>query len=274
VSEARPGRPPELGIDDLQLRPLTARSVILSVLLGSHPPLLPVRAVVRTGELFGISEGTTRVALSRLAADGDVVADQGHYCLSDRLVARQRRLDEGLVPATRPWRGGWEVGVLASDARSQADRAAVRAQLEALRLAELRPGVWIRPANLRRPWPASLDGQAWRFDAHPYDAEPHQAHPHQNGKASRELVDALWNVEDWARRAETLLAAFKNSDEPPRRFVIAAAVLRHLQADPLLPPGLLPPRWPGRRLRAAYDGYVAELQSMLQQEWIRGRRGP
>ena len=71
---------------------LSARSVLLSVLLGSDPPRLPVQLLVRTTELFGISEGTTRTALSRMAAAGEVVAEGGRYALAaDRLVARGRR---------------------------------------------------------------------------------------------------------------------------------------------------------------------------------------
>ena len=37
------------------VRPLTARSVVLSLLLGAHPPRLPVRDIVDAGEAFGIS---------------------------------------------------------------------------------------------------------------------------------------------------------------------------------------------------------------------------
>jgi phenylacetic acid degradation operon negative regulatory protein len=262
---------------DLRLRPLTARSVILSVLLGSHPPQLPVRALVRTGELFDITEGTTRVALSRLAADGDVVAEQGRYRLSDRLVARQRRLDEGLTPATRPWRRVWEMAILTWGARSTVaqgapargalargtvgvDRSDLVADLGALRLAELRPGVWVRPANLRRPWPPHLDGGVWRLDG--------QAH---GGSGSdRDLAAALWDLDGWATRAESLVGALAAASSPARRFVIAAAMRRHLQADPLLPPSLLPAGWPGRRLRRAYDRYAAEVQVMLRQEGIVG----
>ena len=34
----------------MELRPLTARSVVLSTLLGSHPPRLPARYLVRVGD--------------------------------------------------------------------------------------------------------------------------------------------------------------------------------------------------------------------------------
>jgi phenylacetic acid degradation operon negative regulatory protein len=47
-------------------------------------------------------------------------------------------------------------------------------------------------------------------------------------------------------------------------FVTSAAVLRHLQSDPLLPPSLLPDRWPGDTLRADYDRFDAAYRSVLR----------
>lgn len=38
-----------------------------------------------------------------------------------------------------------------------------------------------------------------------------------------------------------------------------AAVVRHLLADPVLPPALLPADWPGAELRAAYGDHQREL---------------
>ena len=46
VTHPGPERARPAATDGLGLRPLTARSVILSVLLGAHPPLLPVRSIV------------------------------------------------------------------------------------------------------------------------------------------------------------------------------------------------------------------------------------
>jgi phenylacetic acid degradation operon negative regulatory protein len=45
----------------------------------------------------------------------------------------------------------------------------------------------------------------------------------------------------------------------PGRFVTAAAMVRHLLTDPVLPDELLPTQWPGLRLRAAYNDFAAEL---------------
>ena len=47
-------------------------------------------------------------------------------------------------------------------------------------------------------------------------------------------------------------------------FVLSAAVLRALQADPLLPAALLPADWPGRALRADYDRYDAAYRAVLR----------
>ena len=51
-------------------------------------------------------------------------------------------------------------------------------------------------------------------------------------------------------------------------FELSAAVLRHLQADPLLPAELLPEDWPGGHLRATYDGWDARYRATLR-EWSR-----
>ena len=44
---------------------------------------------------------------------------------------------------------------------------------------------------------------------------------------------------------------------------MSAAVLRHFQADPLLPAELLDRHWPGARLRADYDRYDAAYRGAL-----------
>jgi phenylacetic acid degradation operon negative regulatory protein len=252
------------GAAGLDLRPLTARSVILSILLGTHRPSLPVRVLVRTVERFGISEGTTRVALSRLASEGDVVAHDGAYGLSPRLLNRQHRQDEGLHPAVRPWRGGWELAVLRPGAHGSNQRAGARSELAELRLAELRSGVWTRPNNLVRVWPESLQAMLWCFEAKAtFEAA-----------TSADLVSSLWNLPAWADQAEALLESLAATDDPAQRFALAAAVIRHIRDDPVLPPALLPPRWPGRRLRAAYESYGREVGELMRREHERHASRP
>ncbi len=230
----------------VDLRPLSARSVVLSLLLGTHPPELPVKDLLRAVEPFGIGGSTLRAALSRMVAAGDLRRADGVYGLSDRLLERQRRQDAAVHPRTRRWDGAWEMAVVTATGRGPAERADLRARLTALRLAELREGVWLRPANLLRPWPDDLGGVVARFTARP--AEP-----------AREMAARLWPVAAWAEAARALLAHVERADRPADRFTALAAVVRHLLADPVLPAALLPADWPGPALRTAYTGYRREL---------------
>jgi phenylacetic acid degradation operon negative regulatory protein len=126
--------------------------------------------------------------------------------------------------------------------------------MTALRLAELREGTWLRPANLLRARPPVVAEQCTLLTGAP-DGDP------------AELAAALWDLDGWAAGARALTAAADAAAEAgdlARRFTVSAAVLRHLLADPLLPAGLLPGDWPGAALRARYDAFEADLRAVLQ----------
>lgn len=251
--------------------PLTARSVLASVLLGTDPPWLPTPLLVRTAALFGISAGTTRTALSRMVSAGEAVGERGGYRLVGRLVARQERQTASRLAATERWDGTWELATVDGDAgRAAADRAALRDALRALRLVELREGVWSRPDNLdpgRSPGARSVVVEwchTWR------GAVP----------APPPVVEQLWDLRGWASTAAELrndltelVTGFERGDpaELAAGFVTSAAVLRHLQADPLLPDELLPDHWPGTALRSEYDRYDAAYRSVLR-AWFAAER--
>ncbi|MFE1236457.1 PaaX family transcriptional regulator C-terminal domain-containing protein [Streptomyces tendae] len=237
--------------DGLALRPLSARSVVLSLLLGTHPPELPARDLVRLVEGFGVGSSTVRAALSRMAAAGDLRRTDTGYRLSERLLERQRRQDEALRPHTRAWDGDWETLVITSTGRGPAARAELRTGLTALRLAELREGVWLRPANLDRPLPAGLDGVAERLVSRPE-------------APARELAARLWPLGEWADTARALLARVHRVRRPADRLAAFAAVVRHLLADPVLPAELLPADWPGTALRDAYARYQREQSGQVR----------
>lgn len=231
------------------IRPLSARSVVLSLLLGVHPPELPVRALIRTVEPFGIAESALRAALSRMVAAGDLHRADAAYRLSERLIERQLRQDAAVDPHVRAWRGEWEMAVVTATGRGPAERAELRAELAALRLAELREGTWLRPANLPRPWPGHLDPLVQRFTARP-------------DRPAHELAAALWPLDEWAAGARALLAHLAAVRRPADRFAAFAAAVRQLLRDPVLPAGLLPPDWPGPELRAAYVDYQREFTDL------------
>lgn len=234
------------------IRPLTARSVVLSTLLGYHPPELPVSALVRVGALFGIAERTIRVALTRMVADGDVVADNGVYRLTERLVERQARQDEICSPRTRRWRGAWEMAIVTAPPRPLAERVALRKSMVGLRLAELREGVWVRPANLIREPHATVLEQCTFFEGRPVTD-------------SLELAGSLWDLPAWAAEARRLRQELDGATSLADGFIATAEVIRHLLLDPVLPPELLPEDWPGTDLRQRYVEFVSAYATRLRE---------
>ncbi len=234
------------------LRPLTARSIVLSTLLGHHPPRLPARALVQVGALFGVAEGTVRVALSRMVAAGDLDQTDGGYGLTARLLERQARQDDSRAPRLRPWDGSWEVAVVTAERRPAPERAALRRTMAGLRLAELREGTWVRPANLDRTLGAAVGAQCTVFTS---------AAPADDPAA---LTARLWDLPGWAGHARALVAALNRAGDLAERFTVSAAALRHLLTDPVLPETLLPPHWPGADLRRHYDTFERELGEVLR----------
>ena len=224
------------------LRPVSARSALLGLLMGAEVPTLSARELVAGGGLVGFSETTVRVALSRMVAAEDLVRTaDGRYRLSERLSHRQRRQEAAIHVQAGAWDGEWDMVVVTATGRSAADRASLRATLADLRLAELREGVWVRPANLDLAWSDHLAGLCERLTMRP-TTDP------------AELAGRLWDLTGWADRARELLAA-TDTDDPVLRFTACATSVRHLLEDPALPDELLPADWPGAALRKAHLDY-------------------
>ena len=239
---------------------MTARSVMASALLGMDPPELPVAQLVRLTGLFGISENRARVALSRMVAAGEATSDgAGHYRLAGHLADRQARQSASRAGITAEYDGSWWLAVVTTSGSAADVRGTRRRTLTYARLGELREGVWMRPGNVAVLLPDSLDADVELMHAVPPDAA---------GLAAR-----LWDLDGWAGHATELLAALDAlvPDGPEALapgFELSAAVLRHLQADPLLPRQLEPPGWPGARLRGRYDEWDARYRATLN-AWSR-----
>lgn len=224
---------------------LTARSVVLSVLLGAHPAWATASELIRLTADFDIREPTLRVALTRMVGAGDLVRSADGYRLSDRLLARQRRQDDAIDPRTRPWDGSWTTLVITAVGTDARTRSALRTALRDNRFGELREGVWMRPDNLGTALPGDIADRIRVL--HARDDDP------------VDLAGRLWDLPDWAERGRRLLADLAAARDIPTRFVTAAAIVRHLLTDPVLPAELLPPDWPGAELRTAYTDFAAEL---------------
>ena len=224
---------------------MTARSVVLSVLLGAHPAWASAAELIRLTSDFDIREPTLRVALTRMVGAGDLVRSADGYRLSDRLLMRQRRQDDAVHPRLTVWDGIWTTLVITRVGEDPRSRATLRKLLQDSRFGELREGIWLRPANLRAELPDEVAARVRVL--------------HSRDDAASELAGQLWDLPSWAGHARALLAEMAAAGDVPGRFVAAAGMVRHLLADPVLPDELLPRRWPGDELRDAYAEFAAEL---------------
>lgn len=229
----------------IELPTLSARSVVLSVLLGAPQGRLAVRDILTTGQMCDVSPATMRVALSRLVSAGELAMTDGVYSLSPAHLQRQQAQQLALEPSTRAWDGTWETAVVVESGRDAADRARLRTDLTAARLAELREGIWMRPANLVRP--GIVDPHVTTMVSRPSDPEL--------------IVRQLWDLPGWAGTGRALLSAADTDELDAPRFAAAAALIRHLRTDPVLPPALQPDDWPADAMRTAYDHYRTQLHA-------------
>ncbi len=239
------------------MRPLNARSLVLSVLLGLDPPVLPARALVRLAEMFGIAPGTMRTALSRMAAAGELDGDGDGYRLVGRLLERKAAQDIGRRPPVDDWDGSWIAAVVTAERRDVAARRAFRSHMANLRMGELRPDTWMRPANL--PGPDGDDGLV--VVRGPLD-----------GVDPAALAARLWPLSELAATAiglarrldETLPGLAERRPEAlPATITLAAEVVRFLRREPLLPPLLTPQPWPPDALRDRYREFDRALGRAL-----------
>ncbi|MGB0971818.1 MAG: PaaX family transcriptional regulator C-terminal domain-containing protein [Mycobacterium sp.] len=224
---------------------MTARSVVLSVLLGAHPAWATSGELIVLTRDFGIRESTVRVALTRMVSAGDLVRSEDGYRLSDRLLERQRRQGDAINPRRHSWDGTWTTLVITSIGDEARARATLRNTLQDKRFAELREGVWLRPDNVGVELGGEVTERVRVLRA--------------SDDAPVELAARLWDLAGWARTGREMLTAMAEAGDVPGRFAAAASMVRHLLTDPVLPDELLPDGWPGGPLRVAYEEFAAEL---------------
>lgn len=223
---------------------LTARSVILSALLGIHPAEAPAGMLVRIAAELELQESAVRVALTRMVAVGDLERRDRAYRLAPRLLERQRRQDAALASAVRAWTGNWRLALVTTGAADSTDRAVLREWLRNEKFGELREGAWIRPDNIEIA--PDTTGRLNYLTARP--DEP-----------ASKLANRLFDLRGWANQAQHLITVSESAASMRERFELAAACMRHLLNDPLLPPELLPAEWPGDSLRTLYELFRADF---------------
>ena len=243
---------------DARLRPLNPRSIVLSVLLGSHPPRMPVGRLLEFTSLFDLADGTVRTALSRMVAAGELVNDDGTYRLAGRLIDRQAQQDAGRHDPPTDWDGTWWTVAVTTERRTMAERREFRSRAIGARLGELRPDLWLRPANIAiatdLPDVIVTCGPMITGDEHG-------------------LVDQLWDLDGLRSRAEAHHQALDDAavrlDAPDDgalvdAFVALAGAQQFLRIEPQLPAELAP-HATGSAVRERYSDVVGDFRVRLSQ---------
>ncbi|MCY1158638.1 MAG: PaaX family transcriptional regulator [Citricoccus sp.] len=130
---------------------------LLVVLMGDYwfgrPEPLPSSALVELLGLFGVTAGSARASIQRLAHRGFLVPSRNgrktayavHAESRDALAEHVRRLFQAHHP--RPWDETWTIVTYSVPDAESPDRRLLRERLRSLRFGHLNDGVWVRPGH-------------------------------------------------------------------------------------------------------------------------------
>ncbi|SDF41481.1 transcriptional regulator, PaaX family [Lentzea fradiae] len=254
--------PPPDAVAGAAVRPETA----VLVLLGDH--VLDRGIAVSTGGVvaalgrLGIGEHATRTALNRMGRRGLLhtrrrgrqaflgLTEQGTAVLRDG----QRRLDGDVVDGD--WDGRWTLLTFSVPESRRADRHALRTRLGWFGFGPLRSGLWVSTKA------ADVSATLAELDLLDH-AEVFRAEAFMWTDPARVAAEA-WDLPSIAAGYEGFLARWGNDasghlDVLSRRVLLGAEWLLLIRHDPVLPPALLPERWPGTR--------AVELFRALRTSW-------
>ena len=247
-------------------RPVKPRDILWD-LFGDHlryvgDGVVPMRALTRLLDVFGVGESTSRVVLSRMRREGWFTTRrdgrQTSYALTGRSI---QMLDEGRARifdrGRDDWDGVWRMVIYAVPEESRGERDRVRRTLAWHGFGPLAAATWISPhPRLQTVRGALADLPATRADL----LESRSLSP----AADREMAFRCWDLDGLGRDYAALVGGYERlpaaaglaalpGPEALRRQVELVASYRRLPfRDPDLPAALLPEGWPGRRAHALF----------------------
>lgn len=229
--------------------PPKPQRLIMNVMTAMEAPVIQVRDAIGICELFGVTSNSTRVALTRLSADGLIESsERGQY----QLTARAHELVDDLrcwrstMERLRAWSGDW-IAVHGS-VLGRSDKAALRRRNRALDMngfRELSRDLHVRPDNLtggidalrERLCRLGLDDRAPVFVISDLDAGLSQTARTlwPTTKLEKAYRDTTTQMQDWLDKADRL----EPEDAARESFVIGDKAIRQIVFDPLLPDGMI-----------------------------------
>ncbi len=229
-----------------------------------------VGSLIRIAAEFGLSELALRSVLSRMTRGGWLEATRHGNRSYYRLTRHGRAIiEEGTArifrPRREPWDGRWHL-VSYSIPEAQRDlRDQFRKRLSYLGFGSLAAGAWITPHDLRSEVAELADdlGVAGHVDQF-------RGAYLRPGEGERALAARVWPLDALAAAYRVLLDRWQAvADETARgvpdarafvlRFWLIHEYQRFFLEDPDLPPGLVPPDWPGWDASALFEQLHARL---------------
>jgi phenylacetic acid degradation operon negative regulatory protein len=241
----------------------SARSFLLDLLSTLRRGAMPVRALVEAAALFDIAEGSVRVALTRLLAQGLVERDErGSYRLGRNAEPVRNRVAawRDLPSQLRAWSGAW-IGV--AGAARGGDRA-----LGLLGFRALTKAIAVRPDNLAGGIDRVRDDlAALGLAPGALVCELRELDPVSEARA-RTLWDDDGLVGRYRRHCREIetsarrLRARSAEQAMVESFRVGGAALRTLAKDPLLPEPIVP-----ARERDALVAAMREYDALGRSSW-------
>ncbi|GAA1608351.1 PaaX family transcriptional regulator [Leucobacter chromiireducens] len=228
------------------------------------------------GLAVGLSEQTVRLTIRRMQAVGELrQLGRGRAGTLERTVsgAERVRLEARLLAfafahdaGSAPWDGLWHIHAFTVPEARRAERDALRGALTTLGAAQLVPGVYVSPHELR----PELEHMVTPELVAEFLMTATSAALEVPGCAdARAIAERLWpaapTVAAYAELEAVLASPDPGTDRPidvaARALMLAEGLDRALAQDPLLPPELRTAPWPPVAARAAFLGEWQALES-------------
>lgn len=227
----------------------TAKRLVLSLLAAPSLPEVSITMLLRWGELFDIDAATMRVTVGRLTRQGLLSSvSRGIYRMgpAGRTLATAAGGWRDVESRLEAWEGDWLLVHVAHLGR--VNRTGLRARERAFRLggfAELASGLWIRPANFRE---AALETRQ-RLVALGLEPAAVMARARELPGAKERELYSLWPRRELQGDYQRQLRAMRASsarlerlsleDAARETLLVGEAVIRQINADPLLPSAMI-----------------------------------
>ena len=227
----------------------TAKRLVLSLLAAPSLPEVSIANLLRWGELFAIDAATMRVTVGRLTRQGLLSSvSRGVYRMgpAGRALAMAASGWRDVESRVEDWGGDWLLVHVAHLGR--VNRGELRARERAFRLggfAEFASGLWMRPANFRES-PLETRERLVTLGLEPAAIVARACElPGVNDKALYKLWPRRELERDYRRQLRAMQSSSKRlerlamEDAARETLLVGEAVIRQVNADPLLPAAMI-----------------------------------